>query len=370
MKIKSFHKKTLLIFSSWTAFAFLFALQSYAGNIYLGSPSSFWILLAIWLISGYAWMFLTPFVLFLSRKFPVERGRIFRNLPVHIAAASILAIVHLSVIVVFRQILLGNSAETFTFGKTFQRLFLSNFNFDFLIYWILTGIGHLREKNRRYIERERETARLILETSQLETQLAQSQLNTLRQQLQPHFLFNTLNSISVLMYDDAAAANKMLVSLSELLRVALKSENVQETALRDELEFLKSYISIEQVRFEERLTVDFAIADDTLDAQVPSLILQPLIENAIKHGIAPLAGAGKILVESRRSGNFVELLVSDNGVGFQNLSKKAGGTQIGLKNTRERLEKLYGKLQRFEIFSDAESGFKVIIQIPYHENER
>jgi len=183
-------------------------------------------------------------------------------------------------------------------------------------------------------------------------------------QLQPHFLFNTLNSISVLMRDDAATANKMLVKLSELLRAALKSESSQEISLKDELEFLRGYLEIEQMRFQDRLTVDFRVENETLDAQIPNLILQPLVENAIRHGIAPYAKRGKILIESRRENGFIELVVRDNGAGLQDSANENG---IGLKNTQERLEKLYGERQKFEIISGADSGFEVRIKIPYHQ---
>jgi LytS/YehU family sensor histidine kinase len=227
---------------------------------------------------------------------------------------------------------------------------------------------HLREINRRYLERERETAKFALQTSQLETRLAQSQLNTLKMQLHPHFLFNTLNSISVLMRDDVKAANNMLVRLSELLRFALKSGDIQEIPLKDEIEFIRSYLEIEQIRFQERLTVDFKIEPETLDAKIPNLILQPIIENAIRHGIAPMAKAGKVSITSCLQNGFVELCVADNGAGIS--VSKIVSNGIGLKNTQERLERLYGKRHKFEIISDKNPGFSVKIVIPYHQYEQ
>ncbi|MFN2391712.1 MAG: sensor histidine kinase, partial [Pyrinomonadaceae bacterium] len=226
---------------------------------------------------------------------------------------------------------------------------------------------HLRLINRRYLEREREMARIALETSQLETKLAQAQLDALKMQIHPHFLFNTLNSISVLIREDAIAANRMLVRLSELLRAALKSGNSPEISLKDELEFLRGYLEIEQTRFQDRLQVDFDIDKETLAAKVPNLILQPLVENAIKHGIAPLATAGKITIETRRQNGFVELSVSDNGAGLSDPAKESNG--IGLKNTRERLEKLYGEKQQFEIASKTGGGFEVKIKIPFRTDD-
>ncbi len=358
----------VLGFLGWMLYSVLFALQNYVNAAYFGRPISFWTTLWIWLICGYAWALLTPAVLYLSEKFPLKRGKILRNLPIHFLAASVMAVFHLSIFIFARQMFLDKPQRSSDFLEDFQKLFVIQFHVDLLTYWILVGIWHLREINRRYRERERETARLALETSQLETRLAQAQLDALKMQIHPHFLFNTLNSISVLMRDDVKTANKMLVRLSELLRVMLKSESAQEVSLRDELEFLRGYLEIEQTRFQDRLTVDFDVENETLDAQIPNLILQPLVENAIRHGIAPRADAGKILIESRRENGFIELSVSDNGAGLNDSAKTHNG--IGLANTRERLEKLYGEEQKFEIVSSKHGGLQVKIKIPYHKNEQ
>jgi LytS/YehU family sensor histidine kinase len=151
------------------------------------------------------------------------------------------------------------------------------------------------------------------------------------------------------MRDDTKAANRMLLRLSELLRVALKSESQQEITLRQELEFLGSYLEIEQTRFQDRLTVDFNIEKETLDAYVPNLILQPIVENAIRHGIAPRAEAGLIQIQARRENGSVELSIKDNGAGLNGTEGIKSG--IGLSNTQKRLEKLYGEHYGFEISS-------------------
>ena len=352
-------------FLGWTLFGAFFALQNYVNAAYLGQPASFLKSLVVWLTCGYAWALLTPAVIYGANKFPLERGKLTRNLPIHLLASAIAAFLHLSIYILIQQNFFSNPQIRVSFWQAFQRLSVVEFHVDLLTYWILVGIWHLREINRRFVEREREAARLALHSSQLETRLVEARLDALKMQLQPHFLFNTLNSISVLMRDDAATANKMLVKLSELLRAALKSESSQEICLRDELEFLRGYLEIEQMRFQDRLTVDFEVDNETLDAQIPNLILQPLVENAIRHGIAPLATAGKILIESRRENGFVELIVSDNGNGLNSVSNNSGG--IGLKNTRERLEKLYGERQKFETISGTEGGFVVRIKIPYQQ---
>lgn len=368
MKINSIYKNIILIFLGWTAFAFFFALQGYTGNLYLGQTNSFWSLVAVWLISGYAWLILMPVVLFISKRFTIKGKQTGQNLIIHLGAAIVLSLIHLSLIVIFRHLFLRGFGAPFTFTETFQRLLLSNVNFDFLVYWILVGVLHFREINRRYLEREKETAQFALQTSQLETRLAQSQLNILKMQLHPHFLFNTLNSISVLMRDDVKSANNMLVRLSELLRFALKSGNIQEIPLKEEIEFIRNYLEIEQIRFQDRLTVDFKIESETLDAKVPNLILQPVIENAIRHGIAPMPKAGKVSITSSLRNGTVELCVADNGAGISDLKTVSNG--IGLQNTRERLERLYGKRHEFEIVSERNRGFSVKIVIPYQRNEQ
>jgi sensor histidine kinase YesM len=367
MKIVNRHWQIIALgFLGWTLFGVFFALQHYAGGVYFGQPVLFGTTLTVWLICGYAWMLLTPPVVFLSERFFIKSGQTARNLPIHFLAGSAISLFQLAVFIFVRQWLLGNPQKPFSFSADFQRLFVSEFHINLLIYWIVVGIAHLRLINRRYLERQREMARLALETAQLETKLAQARLDALKMQLHPHFLFNTLNSISVLMHDDAKAANRMLLRLSELLRVALKSEDAQEVSLKDELEFLRGYLEIEQTRFQDRLQVDFDVEKETLDARVPNLILQPLVENAIKHGIAPLAEAGKILIETKRQNGFVQLCVSDNGAGFNNSAKDTNG--IGLKNTRERLEKLYGEKQQFEITSKEGEGLQVKIKIPFRTN--
>lgn len=365
MKVFSRHWQTIVLgFLGWTLFGVFFALQSYVNAVYFGQKISFGKTLAVWVICGYAWMLLTPLVIYLSEKFFIKSRQIWQNLAIHFLLGSLLSLVQLSVFIFGRQWLLGSPQKPFSFSTDFQRLFIGEFHINLLIYWIVTGIWHLRIIYQQYLERERESARFALERSQLETQLANAQLEALKMQLHPHFLFNTLNSISVLMREgDAKAANRMLVRLSELLRVALKSGSAQEVSLKEELEFLRGYLEIEQIRFQDRLQVDFEVEKETLEARVPNLILQPLVENAIKHGIASLETNGKIRIETRRQNGFIELAVSDNGAGF-NESANDGG--IGLKNIQERLERLYGENQRFEISPKPEGGLQVKIKIPFH----
>jgi LytS/YehU family sensor histidine kinase len=187
-------------------------------------------------------------------------------------------------------------------------------------------------------------------------------------QLNPHFLFNTLHSISSLMHKDVEAADRMIMRLSDLLRAALSSADTQEVSLRKELELLQLYLGIEQIRFGDRLSVQMNVADEALDAQVPNLILQPLVENAIRHGIEPRARPGKIELHACRQADALSLAVCDNGKGIPDAKPAREG--VGLSNTRERLRELYGEAHRFELRQGAEGGLRVEMTIPYRsENE-
>ena len=202
-----------------------------------------------------------------------------------------------------------------------------------------------------------------LRTSRLEAQLEKSRLQALKSQLQPHFLFNTLNSISALMLTDVSAADRMITLLGDLLRTSLETASTQMTTLSQELEFLTCYIEIEKVRFEERLMVTFDVETETLEASVPHLLLQPLVDNAIKHGISRLVAGGEIRISARRDHDELHLEVSDNGPGLQN-HRYSSPSGVGLRITRERLETIYGHEQSLELFSQPEGGFTARVSIP------
>ena len=367
ISLSYYWRRTLIFFGIWTLYGLFFALQAYINSAYIGRTVSFERTLVLWLSCGYLWALLTPFVIKLAGRFPLEKGNLIRGLLVHSFAGIIFSFTHLAVYVFLRQWLLADLSKPFSPLQSFQNVLAADFHANLLTYWTIVGLWHAYDYYRRFRERERRAAQLEIEAAVLEKQLAQSQLDALKMQLHPHFLFNTLNSISVLMRDDAQAANRMLLRLSELLRIALKSESKQEISLRQELEFLGSYLEIEQTRFQDRLKVDFDIEKDALDAYVPNLILQPIVENAIRHGIAPRAEAGLIQVQARRENGFVELSVKDNGLGLNETEGIING--IGLSNTRKRLEKLYGEHYGFEISSPSTGGLQVKLKIPFHTND-
>jgi sensor histidine kinase YesM len=356
-----------LLFGGWTLFAFFFAGQSCLQSAYVGRPVLLGRTLVVWLLCAYLWALLTPLVIWLARRFPIERGSL-RSLLVHLLASICVSLLQLGSYVLLNHLLLADAARPFSVMQSFRGLFVAEFHTSLIIYWALVGLSHAYDYYRRYHERERRAAQLELEASQLETQLAQAQLDALRMQLHPHFLFNTLNTISVLMQEDVEAANRMLVRLSELLRLALRNTEAHEVSLKQELEFLRGYLEIEQTRFQDRLRVLWQVAPDTLDAQVPNLLLQPLVENAIRHGIAPratAATAGTIEISAERHNGTIELRVRDDGAGLS-LPQERNTSGIGLANTQARLQQLYGDAHHLRLAPAEGGGLIVSVTIPFH----
>ncbi len=227
------------------------------------------------------------------------------------------------------------------------------------IYWIIVSVAHASLFYRRSLDRERKALELA-------AGLAQAKLQALRMQLQPHFLFNTLNAISTLVHRDARRADEMIGNLSDFLRLTLETADQQEIPLRQELDFLDHYLAIEQVRFGERLRVTREIAPEVLSALVPSLILQPLVENAIRHGLEPSRQAGLLTITASRADGLVRLVVRDNGVGLKSTPAASGREGIGLANTRARLRELYGEAARLELKDGPAGGLAVEIILPFH----
>jgi sensor histidine kinase YesM len=239
-----------------------------------------------------------------------------------------------------------------------QRYPILQFPSTLFTYWAILGVIYAFNYYRKYREHE-------LKASHLETQLAQAQLQALKMQLHPHFLFNTLHAISSLMRKDVEAADSMITRLSDLLRLTLETTGVQEVTLRQELEFLERYLEIEQTRFRDRLTVRMEIEPETLDARVPNLILQPLVENAIRHGIAPRSAPGWIEIRATHDDRMLHLQVRDNGPGLPPDLEAEMKEGVGLANTRARLEQLYGAAQRFDLNNAAEGGLIVSLTLPF-----
>jgi len=337
-----------LTFLGWTCIALFFASQTYLSYKYSGGEAHWRIVLEINLCQWYVWGLLAPGIIWLARRFPLERGRLASSLGIHLAAGVGVALVKWQLDNLVRHYVLG-------FERSTSLIFV--FHQSLVTYWLLVGATQAYLYYQRYRQGE-------LRAAQLGTQLAQAQLQALRMQLHPHFLFNTLNAISTLVHKDPEAADRMLARLSELLRLTLENVGVQEVPLAQELEFLERYLEIERTRFADRLTVRMEIAPDTLDALTPYLILQPLVENAIRHGIAVRSLAGCIVVSARRADGMLVLEVRDDGPGMTSGATTAKDG-VGISSTRARLEKLYGSAQRFELQNADGGGVVATLAFPF-----
>jgi signal transduction histidine kinase len=343
----------LTFFSAFAAFYFV--------STFTDKPAPFALLFVLNLGYWYSWACLTPAILWLSRRFPLDRQHWPLSVPVHLAGVFVATTLHVVMAVASRMATYWIIGEpTSTWRMEAQRMFFLNFDWEMMTYWAIVGLSHA-------LSYHREAQSRTLRASQLETRLVEAQLQALQRQLQPHFLFNTLNTISALMHRDVEAADAMIARLSDLLRMSLDMVGVQEVSLKEELDFLSKYLEIERTRFRDRLTVVFDVQPDTFDALVPNLLLQPLVENAIKHGIGPRPAPGTITIRSRRVGSMVELVVQDDGVGLSAARLSDFNRGIGLSNTRSRLEHLYGSLHRFEFRQPPQGGLLVLIEIPLAE---
>ena len=333
-----------LFFSSWNTLR----------NVVLWPPAD---ASGIWMESFSRWVVYTamaPFVGMLVRRWPLYRGDLARRLPLHLAAAVVFAVVH--------SLVVGGIYGVFHFYSTtlwnaMVRLQMLYFALNVLVFWAISGAYHAVRYHHEVVKREQAAA-------QLQAMLTQARLDGLRAQLNPHFLFNTLNAISSLaLVGEREQVVQTLSDLSDILRVSLDRELPQEIPLSRELEILERYHAILRTRFGDRLTIDLEVAPEVRPALLPSMMLQPLVENALQHGIAVKPGPGRVIVRATRSGDRLSVRVEDDGPGF----KVNGGTShgIGLSNTRERLEQLYGDAQAVTIGNLADGGAFVTVTLPY-----
>jgi len=345
-----------LLFISWTLFGLFFASQVLINRAYLGRPLNVGYALSKSLSCAYIWALLTPIVFCLCRCLRIERGRV-RNLLVHLAASLAFSLIQLGAYLVAISFIDPLSKP---FASVLQEFIVTGLHFNLLTYWALVMLIHAADYYRKYQERE-------LSASQLRAQLAAAQLSALKMQLHPHFLFNTLNAIAVLVRKSCnKEAINMLSGLSGLLRHSLENIDTQEVSLKEELEFLELYLEIEQVRFNDRLGVRMEVEQDTLGALVPNLILQPLVENAIRHGIGKRSAAGLLEISARRENGRLRLQVRDDGPGISGNGKPTGA-QIGLTNTRTRLRQLYGESQKFVLCNAIGGGAIATLEVPFRE---
>jgi two-component system LytT family sensor kinase len=302
---------------------------------------------------------LTTAIFSFSHRFRLDTPHWRLALAAHVAAALGFSILHFGVLFGVRLALWPSvlSNPQFNWFRYGQRHFLQNLDWTLMTYASIVGLSHA-------LAYYRESQARAMKAVQLEAQLSDARLRTLQAELHPHFLFNTLHAISTLVHTKPEAADRMISRLSDLLRLTFDRSGSSRVPLQEELEFLQKYLEIEQTRFQDRLTVRYEIDPDTLDAEVPRLILQPLVENAIQHGVAPRSGPGSVQVAARRQNGRLWLEVRDDGVGLNAGARARLRSGIGLTNTRDRLECLYGDAHRLE-FSDGGPGLAVRIEIPY-----
>lgn len=307
------------------------------------------------------WLLFLPAVAWLSFRFPIERKKFFRNVGLHLLACLLVVGANRTAFRAVEKLFPRAERPAPAGPPAAFGVFLGlRAALDVLVFWSLVGACQAITNFQNARERERRAA-------ELEARFTSAKLQALRMQINPHFLFNTLNSIAALVYINPRAADEMLGDLSELLRRSLDSMEDQEISLAQELEFIRAYISIEQKRFGERLRVEQRVPDELKKALVPSLILQPLVENAIRHGIEPRRGPGLISIEAKQKDKHLHLIVRDNGRGLpgadSNSSERRG---IGLANTQARLRGLYGQEQRFTFGRAEPQGCQVDIHLPFH----
>jgi len=307
------------------------------------------------LIFSYLWLGLTPLAIWLSRSFRIEGGQRFKSLTIHFLASLVFLLIQVLLFTLV-SIPFGWYSQLTPFSNRYFLLILNFTPSNVMFYWGVIVVEHAYDYYHKLQERE-------LRASQLEAQLAQAQLQVLKMQLHPHFLFNTLNAISALIRESPDEADEMVSRLGDLLRMTLETAGLQEVPFKKELEFLKHYLDIEQTRFQDRLKIELAIEPETLDGLVPSMILQPLVENSVRHGVAPRPEGGCIKIKAWRDNSLLRLEVEDDGPGLS--GDRPPKERVGLTNTRARVSNLYGDEHGLKLRHAAGGGLVVSLSIPF-----
>ncbi len=343
------------VLAIWMVAAALFTTQSYYYRQTLGQSVTW---LSLWWSMAYyslLWAMFTPLILWLSRRFRVNRTQWISRIFLHLVFAAAIAVVH-------RFLLIGTGfiigGQPIQFGIIYNAI-VGYGDYGVYIYLIILFVDHAGSYYRQYHEEQ-------IHAAQLKADLSEAQLQSLQMQLQPHFLFNTLNAITVLIKEDPDAAALMIKRLSDLLRLTLEQADTYEVPLRSELEFLDHYLVIEQIRFGDRLTVTKKIDQAAMETVVPYLILQPLVENALHHGIGTIPGPGRVEISAEQRNGTIQLSVQDTGSGVNEPPVTANHHGLGLTNTRARLRQLYGDSHTFEMQNVPGGGVKVTISFPSH----
>lgn len=340
----------LLVFVAATIVGLYFATQAYLNPEFEGMVP--WDrAIAVNLTYYWLWGLAVPLVIAVARRVRFDEGRWLAPLLLHLLASIVIGSLIVVLAETFLKFVIG--IRPYPFLKTLRFALGANFHSNIPTYWMIALAFFAFQFYARSRDRE-------LRASQLEARLADARLDALKMQLRPHFLFNTLNSISSLMYVDVEAADAMITRLGDFLRLTIERDQQQLIPLRQELEFVQRYLEIEQIRFEDRLRISYEVEPRLLDALVPSLVLQPLVENAIHHAIAPREEGGRIAIRANESHGRLTLIVHDDGPGLGGDSPE----RIGLGTTRARLEELYRDRHELRFSDRVEGGLEVAVIIP------
>ena len=341
-----------LVLAIFTGLGLLFSIQIYLDSFYTRGAVSLAQAITLALAGWYGWALLSPVLVWLARRFPLARPHRSRDAAVHLVASLVLTFGKLAAT--------GALLSAAGFGPRHVTSTI-DIPLNYVTYWAILGVVWTVD-----LMRQQRAARL--RASELEASLATSRLDALALQLQPHFLFNTLNSVAELMHENVDAAERMVAGLSRLLRASLDGPAGHEVSLDQELAFLDEYLGIERIRFEERLRVALRIDPAARPGLVPRLLLQPLVENAVQHAVAPRAAGGTIAIDAAKQGDRLTLRIADDGPVRAGVSRPlAAGAGIGLGNTKARLRALYDDDHTFEIREQPAGGIEVRIGLPFRD---
>jgi hypothetical protein len=328
------------VWFGWTALALFFAAGNSLTYKSTGRPANWALSIKRSLAEYWLWAIATPLIVTITRRFPLRRPHLARSLAVHLAAGTAIAVAKM----------LADRALFAMLTGFWTYMLASTLAFNFVMYAGLVAAAHGVEFYRRSRDRD-----------QLEARLAETRLQLLGMQLQPHFLFNTLNTIAELVHEDPDTADRMIAHLSDLLRRTLDLATVQRIRLSEELDLVSRYLEIQKARFGDRLSVAIDSTREAREALVPALLLQPIVENAIRHGLGARLDAGQIAIEARVADRTLVLVVTDDGEG-----PATGGTErVGLGNTRARLDALYGARARLDLSASVGRGTRATIELPF-----
>jgi two-component system, LytTR family, sensor kinase len=342
----------------WTLVAVVAAAQTYVSKITVNHPVPVRLAFFASVVEWYLWAFLTLGAVALGERFPFQPGKVGRRFLLHGAASAVTMLAYSTALALLLQGRWSLEGKLLTFAYVFRMGVLDYFPFNIMMYWLVLlgqqGWHHYGQSQQRE-----------LQAAALATELVRARLDALRMQINPHFLFNTLNTISALVHEKPEAAERMIARLSELLRRTLDHSDAQQVPLREEISFLQGYLEIEQMRFPDRLTVAFDIEPQTRELLVPHLILQPLVENALRHGILPREDPGRVDISARIVANHtLELKVRDNGNGLPAHPTATERPGIGLKNVRSRLAHLHGTAQSLDVKNAPGGGVEACLRLP------